>query len=109
MVTTVCTNNRRSERIPANAQVTLVLESQRRQTQIGQRVSTVDACPLGVRIRSFGALVRGQTVSLIPREDSSKCYPCRMGWVSPLSPRLSSQAGLEFWAAAKPIARSQLN
>ena len=107
MATSAGTSNRRSIRIPANTRVTLLLESQGR--QIGQGVWTVDLCPLGVRIRSFGALVPGQTVTLISREDSSKLYPCRVVWVSPSSPQLYSEAGLEFWALAKPIARSQLN
>jgi hypothetical protein len=85
----------------------MLLESEGRQT--GQSAWTVDVCPLGVRIRSFGALVPGQTVTLMPREDSSKLYAFRVVWVSPSSPQLHSEAGLEFWAVAKPMARSQLN
>ena len=107
MATSAGTSNRRLIRIPANTRVTVLLESQG--GQIGQGVWTVDVSPLGVRIRSFGALVPGQTVTLIPTEDSSKLYPCRVVWVSPSGPQLYSEAALEFWAVAKPIARSQPN
>jgi hypothetical protein len=107
MATSAGISKRRSIRIPANTRVTVLHESQGR--QIGQGAWTVDVCPLGVRIRSFGALVPEQTVTLIPSEDSSKPYRCRVVWVSPTGAQLYSEPGLEFWAVAKPIARSQLN
>jgi hypothetical protein len=104
MGTSARPNTRRSDRVPVNLQMELFLESQT--GKIRQKVSVVDMSLLGVRIRSGGTLVPGQTVTLIPSERSFNVYPCRVVWVGPPGPELYSDAGLEFSPVAQLIPRS---
>jgi PilZ domain-containing protein len=108
MEATTRVNARRTERVPVNLQMTLLLYSHGKKTS--HTVWAVDMSLLGVRVRSGGALVPGQTVDLVPRSDGSwNVYPCRVVWSSPPGPELFNEAGLEFktpWTAAKSPPRT---
>ena len=92
---------RRSNRALSELQMMLILH--REGKEIGFTVWAIDISRSGVRIKLKGSLVPGQTVQLLPAEDSRNAYPCRVVWSnSPRAPRLS-EAGLEFktpWTAS---------
>ena len=103
MIASKPTDARRHERVPANYQMMLIIHKEGH--EIGHTVWTLDMSQGGARIRLQGALIPGQTVSLLPSEDGRDAYPCRVAWWSNSSgPGRLSEAGLEFqtpWMVSK--------
>ncbi len=85
---------RRSDRTPSDFQMMLILRQEGK--EIGETVRTINISQAGVRIRLKGALVPGQTIQLLPAEDSRSAYPCRVVWFKIPGPDRLSEAGLEF-------------
>jgi hypothetical protein len=94
MIDAIRTNTRRVGRFPVSLQTDLLLDA--RNGRLRRTVTIVDMSLLGVRIRSIGALVPGQTVTLIPSEHSTHVFPCQVMWAVPTGSQLYSEAGLEF-------------
>jgi hypothetical protein len=93
---------RRSNRALSELQMMLILH--REGKEIGHTVWTIDISRSGARIKLKGTLIPGQSVHLLPAEDSRNSYPCRVVWFSSPGPERLSEAGLEFktpWMVSK--------
>jgi len=85
---------RQSNRAPSDFQMMVILHKEGK--EIGHTVRTTDISQAGARIKLKGILVPGQTIQLLPAEDSRIAYPCRVVWASPPGPERLREAGLEF-------------
>jgi len=92
-------DRRRLERVATSRRMNLFFEGKGRQ----QRAAMVDMSLLGVRIRTIGALIPGQHITMLPTEYAAHTFPCRVVWVSSSSSEVYSDAGLEFCAADKNL------
>ena len=62
----------------------------------GAREDSNDADVRGSTALKTGTLLPGQTIQLLPAEDSRIAYPCRVVWTTVPRPGRLSEAGLEF-------------
>ncbi len=85
---------RRANRSPSEFQLIVIMRKDGK--EIGHTGWTVDISQAGARIKFKGSLVPGQTVQILPDDDSRSAYPCRVVWSTPAQPERLSEAGLEF-------------
>ena len=85
---------RRLDRVITNRRMDLVVDKLPQQS-----ASIVDMSLLGVRVRTIGALVPGQKLTLLPAQHAIHAFPCRVVWASSSNSQMYSEAGLEFCAA----------
>jgi hypothetical protein len=85
---------RRAERKKVNRPITVVVDSSRE--QLSDRAFALDLSDLGVRVRSSLSLVRGQVVTVIPREGNDQAFLSQVIWVGTRGSDSSSEAGIAF-------------
>ena len=91
---------RRLDRVVTNRRMDFLF-SQRNEAVPQQRAAILDMSLLGVRVRTIGTLIPGQSITLLPIAHALHSFPCRVVWVRSSSFEVYSEAGLEFCAGVK--------